>query len=306
MSIHTNAMPETSKFREQSNLRPSDMTPPKKNNDTAELEISVPMLFVIIASIAILIYGGYSLFKNKNNGTNATKEPPTTLAAGMVDVTVSTEYVSIKPSAKESKYLFITLSDFECPYCKGFSIGFDGEKESSLVQITKRYIDSGIMKYGFAPFIAVPQHKPASTNETLGFYCALAQDKSKGFAFHDKVFEKTSGNGLGIDNKGAEKGSIIAIAKEVGLNESDFSSCYDKRDIVAIDKIEEKVEKEIKTPWGDKFGSQNFGTPAFAVCKISADNPTTCVGKAYVGAWPYADMKTVIDTFLGADAPKAN
>ncbi|MCC7304470.1 thioredoxin domain-containing protein [bacterium] len=301
MSIHTNAIPETSKIRDQSKLRPADMTP-RKSNESVELEISLPMLLVFIVAIGVLAYGLFSFFGNKDNSNTISKKPPTVLVDGMVDVTLSTEYLTILEDSKNAKYAFVEFSDYECPYCKGFTVGFDGETVSSYAEIKKRYVDSKVMKHMFAPYIAVPSHKPAATNETLGFYCAAAQGKAR--EYHEKAFQKTTGNGLGIDKKGAERGAILNLAKEIGVNEAEFAACYDKRDIVAIDRIQEKIEKDVKTPWGDKFGSQNFGTPAFAVCKISADNPTTCVGKAYVGAWPYADMKGVLDTFLGADAPK--
>lgn len=273
----------------------------KKPQDSVELELSLPMLILIIAAVGVLIYATVTFFGKKNGETPLIKEPPTTLENGLVDVTVSTDYLTVEEN-KNAKYLFIEFSDFECPYCKSFSFGEGNGKPSSFSQIVKRYITPGIMKFAYAPYAAVASHKPAVTNETLGFYCAAAQGKA--FEFHEKVFEKTSANGLGIDSKGAERGSVIALAIEIGLNVSEFSTCYDKRDFVAIDRIQERVNKEIKTPWGDKFGAQNFGTPAFAVCKVSADNPTTCVGKAYVGAWPYADMEKVIDSYLGADAPK--
>jgi protein-disulfide isomerase len=301
MSIHTNALPETSKIREQSKLKPADTMPPKQSLESVELELSLPMLILILAAVGVLIYGAFTFFGKKKDGATVVKQPPATLEAGLVDVTVSLDYLTIKEN-KNAKYLFVEFSDFECPYCKTFSVGAGDGKPSTLAQLEKRYFATGIMKYAWAPYIAVAQHKPASTNETLGFYCAAAQGKA--FEFHDKVFSLTTANGLGIDNKTAERSAVIALAKTVGLNEATFAACYDKREIVAIDKIQEKVDKEIKTPWGDKFGAENFGTPAFAVCKLSADNPTTCVGKAYVGAWPYADMEKVIDSYLGADAPK--
>jgi len=302
MSIHSNAIPETSKIREQTNLRPTDMTPPRKPQESGELEISLPMLVLLVVAVGLLIYGAVTFFGKKNGPDVTPKTPPDTLAAGLIDVTVSLDYITILKDTPKVNYIFIEISDFECPYCKVFSIGSGDGRPSTFAEIRARYIDSGIMKFGYAPYTAVPQHKPAVTNETVGFYCAAAQKKAA--EYHEYVFSMTSANGLGIDKKGAERSAILGIAKKIGVNEAEFTACYDKRDIVAIDKVQEKINKEIKTPWGDKYGANYFGTPAFAVCKISADNPTTCVGKAYVGAWPYADMKNVLDTFLGADAPK--
>jgi protein-disulfide isomerase len=300
MSIHTNANPETSKIREQSNLRPADMTPTKKSQDPVELEISLPMLIVLILAIGVVIYAGYSFFFKKD-GATVVKNPPATIEEGQVDVTVSLDYLTIRGDEK-AKYMFVEISDFECPYCQLFSNGAGDGKPSTFSQIESQYINTGIMKFGYAPYTPFAGHEPAATSEVIGFYCAKAQNKA--FEYHKAVFAKTAGNGLGIDGKGAEKASLVTLAEDLGMNESEFAFCYDKRDIVTISKVQEKIKKEIRTPWGDKFGDKNFGTPAFAVCKLSADNPTTCVGKAYVGAGPYAEMKQIIDTFLGADAPK--
>jgi len=301
MSIYTNANPETSKIREQSNLRPADMTPPKKSQEQVELEVSLPMLIVLVLAVGVVLYTGYSYFFKKDLD-NGTKIPPATLREAQADVTLSLDYIQIKGDQK-AKYAFIEFSDFECPFCQQFTVGVGDGKPSTYAQIKKSYIDSGVMKFGFAPYTPLASHKPAATNDVLGYYCAVAQ--GKGFEYHEKMFAKTLGNGLGLDGKGSERASIIAFAKDLGLNEQTFTSCFDARDIVAIDRVQEKINKEIRAPWVDKFGD-NFGTPAFAVCKISVDNPATCVGKAYVGAWPYADMKEVLDIFLGADAPKEN
>lgn len=302
MSINSNATPETSKLREQTNLHTPDMTPPKRPQESSELEISLPMLVLLVSAVALLIYGAVLFFGKKNDSNVTPKTPPDSLAEGQIDVTLSLDYVTAVKSTPKAQYMFVEISDFECPYCKTFSVGAGDGKPSSFSQISARYIDSGIMNFGFVPYTAVPQHKPAVTNEVVGFYCASAQNKAA--EYHEYVFSMTSANGLGIDKKGAERSAILDVAKKIGMNEAEFATCYDKRDIVAIDRVQEKINNDVKTPWSDKYGANYFGTPAFAVCKISADNPTTCVGKAYVGAWPYADMKNVLDIFLGADAPK--
>ena len=302
MSINTNATPKNTEIREENKLRPADMMPPKKSPESVELEISLPMLVVIILAFCVVVYSLFSFF-GKQNPDSTVKETPTELKNGLADVTITTDKVVFQGS-KTAKYMFVEYSDFECPYCQQFAIG-TSKTVSTFSQIMKRYVDTGIMQYGYETYIAVPQHKPAATNEALGFYCAAAQGKA--FEFHEKTFKTTVTNGLGLDGKSTSRDSVIALAKSInGINEKDFTACYDKRDIVSLDKIQEQVDREIRKAWADKFGAQNFGTPAFAMCKISSDKPGTCVGKAYVGAWPYEDMKTVIDEFLGADAPKSN
>jgi hypothetical protein len=130
-----------------------------------------------------------------------------------------------------------------------------------------------------------------------------AKEQGKGLDYAAAVFRATSGNGIGIDGKGAERKSIISLAKSVGVDETAFTSCYDVRDIVKLDTISERITKEVKNVWVDQKGDF-FGTPAFLICKVNQESNLSCSGKAFVGAFPFEDMQKALDTFLGADAPK--
>lgn len=308
MSIQTRIKPEKTKLRDKKTSTLTDTSyVPGAQSGESEVEISIPALLLIIFGLGAVIFGGIYLFKNGQNGgsVEGTKPVPQTLAEGLVPVEVSLDNVSIQGD-NDSDYIFIEYSDFECPYCKMFATGLDfntglmNKAQSSYNNILINYVDTGKIKYGYTPYIGVASHKPAATNEVIAYYCAEAQGKEVEFA--ERVFELSQTNGLGIDGKGALADSINSVAADVGLNASEFDKCYQERDIVSADKIQQKVDNEVRGPWTSVFGSNNFGTPFFVICKVSSEDPGKCKGNAFVGAWPYGDISVEIDNFITADA----
>jgi protein-disulfide isomerase len=275
---------------------------PKDANQVTELEISLPMLLVILVALAVVIYGAFYFFGGKKNGTNTVKTQPETITESLADVSnISLEGAEFFGNEK-AKYVFLVLSDFECPACQYYEMGTgEAGNVSIAAQIKKQYIDSGVVRGAFLPYILVPSHKPAATNETLAYFCAV--DQGKGDVFRHQIFSKTFTNGLGINGKGSEKNDLISAAKTVGLDEKLFTDCYDKRDLNRINIIDERLDKEVKNPWIEQKGDY-FGTPSFAICKVNQENSLSCSGKVFVGAYPFNDMKNALDSFLGADAPK--
>lgn len=300
MSINTIAKPQNAKIKVENEPRKVTPINPQKNEESVEIELNVPVI-ILFALVAIgLIWGIATLVRNGGNIAGTKFQLPDTLIETTADVTVTLDDAVIEGS-DSAEYVFIEFSDFECPFCRIFSTGIDPRyttrQVSTLSQIEKDYVDTGKMKYAFFPYALVPSHQPAANNEAVGYFCA--KDMGKGLEFAQQIYEKTQMNGLGIDGKGAEKAAIVSVATSLGLNEAEFTSCFDKKDIKRIDTIKERINAEIRKPWTALFREENFGTPAFAVCKISAENPKQCVGKAFVGAWPYADMKEVIESVLG-------
>lgn len=300
MSINTIAKPQNNRIKVENEPRKviSGNTP--KNDDSVEIELNVPVIILFVLVAIGLVWGVVSLVKSGGKIGGTTFILPDTLIETTADVTVSLDDASIEGN-ENAEYVFVEFSDFECPYCRIFSTGIDPRYStrqiSTLSQIEKEYVETGKMKYAFFPYTLLPSHQPAANNQTVGYFCA--KEQGKGLEFAQQVYENTKMNGLGIDGKGVEKSAILALATSLGLNEQDFTTCYDKKDITKIDTIKERINAEIRKPWTALFKEENFGTPAFAVCKISAENPKQCVGKAFVGAWPYADMKEVIATVLG-------
>lgn len=298
MSIHTNATPKNSEIRVENEPRTVVPVPKANTQDAVEIELNVPVVALFLILLGIVVYGGYMFFKN-GSAADPHANPPATLAAGMIDVTVPLKDIVMKGDVK-APYVFIEFSDFECPYCKEFATGVNNagvQSTSAYQQIMASYIDTKKMQFGYSPYILATQHNPAATNEAVAFYCA--NDLGKGYEYQEILFRNTHANGLGLDNQGSSKESLVSVAQGLGLDSQKFSSCYDKRDVTKIDELKARIDLAVRKPWSAGYGDQWFGTPAFAICKIDAGNPSECQGKAFVGAWPFADMKGVIDSYLG-------
>jgi hypothetical protein len=263
----------------------------EQKQPTTELEISLPLLIGIIITIAALIYGAVYLFGPKQNSD---KKQPGTIEESLAAVKdVSLTDIELVGD-ENTKYVFLTISDFECPLCGSFELGTTS-KISTAEQIKKAYVDTGVIRAGFVPYIIRPEHKPAALNENIGFFCA--REQGKGMLFAKAIFSNTKTNGFGIDAKGSERPAMISLAVTTGLNEQEFTECYDKRDIVRPDAIAQKVNTQIREPWIAEKGEW-FGTPTLVICKINEKNPQLCDGKAFVGAYPFEDIKSAIDEFI--------
>jgi hypothetical protein len=263
----------------------------EQKQSTTELEISLPMLIGIIITIGALIYAAVYFFGPKQD---TDKKQPETIEESLAAVKdVSLTDIELVGD-ENAKYVFLTISDFECPLCRNFELG-SASAPSTADQIKKAYVDTGLIRTGFVPYIIRPEHKPAALNENIGYFCA--RDQGKGMLFARAIFSNSKTNGYGIDAKGSERTAMIDLAVTSGLNQQEFTDCYDKRDIVRSDAISQKVNTQIRVPWIAEKGEW-FGTPTLVICKINENNAQLCDGKAFVGAYPFEDIKSAIDAFI--------
>lgn len=156
----------------------------------------------------------------------------------------------------------VEFSDFECPFCGRFF-------STTYPDIDKNYIQTGKAKlyYMDFPLSFHPQAEPAA------LAAACAQEQNKFWEFHDKIF---------ANQQSLSDDSYKKWAKEIGLNEQQFSTCYTSK------KYLSEVQGDFDT--GSKAGVS--GTPSFKICKGAADCTTI------VGAQPFAAFKSAIDSKL--------
>lgn len=93
---------------------------------------------------------------------------------------------------KDAKVGMIEFSDYECPFCKRHFT-------QTYPQVAKEYIDTGILKFSFRDYIAVPGHNPVATQAAVAANCAREQGGDEAyFKFHDAYFTRTNANGKGL------------------------------------------------------------------------------------------------------------
>ena len=163
--------------------------------------------------------------------------------------------------AKNAKVTLIEYSDFECPFCKSIVPTID--------QALKDYPNDVRVVYRHYP---LSFHQNAEKEAEASECVAELGGNDAFWAFHDKIYERTTSNGTGF-----ALADLGPLAKEIGVSQSAFQKCLDSGKYASAVATSEQE--------GADAGVQ--GTPA-----------TFINGKLVSGAVPYAQFKTMIDAAL--------
>lgn len=168
---------------------------------------------------------------------------------------------------KSAPLTLIEYSDFECPFCKSF--------HPSVLKLLSDYPGQIKIVYRHFPlsFHANAQ-KEAEAAECVGSLAGAA----KFYEFGDKIFERTTSNGLGF-----ALDKLPKLAAEIGVNQKKFQECLDSGKFAA------KVAQQ--TSEGGEAGVN--GTPASFLI-----NDKTGDVEFIEGAQPYAALKQAAEKLL--------
>jgi protein-disulfide isomerase len=210
----------------------------------------------------------YAVFQQKIDDKLAGKAPaapqPPAAPEPVVKADVATgEHILGDPKAKVT---IVEFSDYQCPFCKRFYTDTEG-------QIRDQYVKSGKVKIAFRNF-PLPFHSNAQIAAEAAECAAKVGGNDAFWKYHDTLFTKGDGDGTGLD-----AASLKQYAKDQGLDTAKFNTCLDNHETKAI------VDKD--TADGSAAGVQ--GTPTSYIN-----------GKQVVGALPFANFKTEIDTALSS------
>lgn len=196
------------------------------------------VLLGIIVFVFILSFLPINKFNNKFNKNNNNQSDRII----RTNVDVNQILGSLPPLGNpQAPIKIVEFGDFHCPFCANV--------QELVINNLLRYINENQVVFYFRDFPLDVIH-PFSRNVHLASRCANEQGKY--WEFHKKVFSDFL-NGLG--QKTGEKDYLIALAKELNLNEENFKSCYESR----------KYGKDINYDYlqGVQLGVQ--GTPSFFV-----------------------------------------
>lgn len=104
------------------------------------------------------------------------------------------------------------FSDYQCPYCRIFF-------ETTEEQLLSSYVADGTVYFVYRSFGTFIGAESAAAAEAS--YCA--GDQGKFWEMHDIIFANQTGENVGAytDRR------LLAFAERLGLNMSDFNSCFD-------------------------------------------------------------------------------
>ena len=160
----------------------------------------------------------------------------------------------------------VEFGDYQCFYCNRFF-------HTTEPDIEKNYVDTGKVKMIFKDFTIIGQD---SINAAHAAHCA--QEEGKFWEFHDILYN----NWTGENNGWASPSNIAGFAKQLELDEENFSSCMSEARYLSV----------IKTSNSDAKTLGLTGTPGFFV--IGPDNSITKLS----GAQPYEVFEEIFSSKL--------
>lgn len=205
----------------------------------------IPKTLIIVISLIVLVVV-YSYYSNLNR-------------PHYVPIKTDTPIVG-NPNASITIKSF---SEFQCPYCADFYT-------KTYPEIKSKYIDTGKVKFMFYEF-PIEQIHPFAMKASEAARCAYEQDKYEEYAL--LLYSRQS------QWVKAGPGKFKDYARELGLNEEQFSKCLDSGVMKEIVKKEQEEGKSL----------QVTGTPTFFIND-----------RRIVGARPYEDFEKVIQSLLSA------
>ena len=177
------------------------------------------------------------------------------------------DYVLGNPNAA---VVVIEYMDLECQYCKVF--------QATMHQIMGYYGLSGNVAWVSRPMPLAQIHSKAPQEAQAAECAAELGGNDAYWKFTDMVFATTpSNNGLDLNQ-------LPVIAKEIGLNESQFNSCL----------ASNRHAKKVQDSYTEAVAAGAQGTPYVVIVGASG------ASLALEGAQSYSSMRSAIDQMLEA------
>ena len=217
--------------------------------------------------VAGLLIGGAILWSNghpRSQPTGNTTPPPPAQTADISKVKTVGEPFMGNPNAPVTMAYWY---DYQCPFC-------ERNEEQTMPQLIKDYVDTGKVKIVFKDFqfLGVDSQTLGKTSRAVW---EVAPDKF--YAWHKAVYDNQ-----GTENTGWATAEKIRSITEGVLGVSDTNK------VLALVKTNGDVyQKEMDADKAEGSGFGVTGTPSFIIGK-----------QLVIGAVPYAQLKTAIDTAL--------
>lgn len=235
-------------------------------------------IFGLVTGIAATALIGAFIILPKAYGSSSKKTADTTTTTTNTappDAAVQ-KFNDVKPVGdddyvrgdKNAKLTLIEYSDYECPFCKSF--------HPTMLQVMKDY--AGQVRWVYRHFpLSFHQNAPKQAEASLCI--GKLGGAAKYWDYTDKIFERTTSGGTGFALT-----DLGALAKEVGVNQTQFQACLDGGEMTP------RVTAE--TADGTTGGAS--GTPTTLIVNTKTGQTISGIP----GALPLAQVKTYIDDAL--------
>ncbi|HEY4498347.1 MAG TPA: DsbA family protein [Candidatus Paceibacterota bacterium] len=165
----------------------------------------------------------------------------------------------------------IEYGDYQCPFCGRFF-------SQTETKLRENYISSGKVKLIYKDLIIIDNFVSGGHESKDAASAAnCAGDEGRYWEYHDLLFKTEIADGA-ENNGNLTRSLLLNLAGELGLNQTDFTACYDSR----------KYDAEIEA---DTTEAQSF--------LPSASTPSIFVGNRLIqGALPYETFAGIIEEEL--------
>jgi len=224
------------------------------------LAISILVAALILAGTLIYLFG-----PGKGQGGQANNPGKQEVAITGQPPAIGDDYVLGDPKAPVT---IIEFGDYQCPFCGRFF-------SQTEPKVIANYVKTGKAKFVYKDLIVIDGFIAGgqeSKNAALAADCAGEQGKF--WEYHDLLFEAEIKDGK--ENSGnLNKSLFVGLARNLKLNESGFTSCFDSKKYLA------EVE-------GDTAEAQK------SLPQLST--PSTFINNKLVsGAVPYEQFASIIE-----------
>ena len=183
--------------------------------ETSKNILTVPLAIVIAGG---LVAGAIFLRGNSNLAPAAAAEkqvaalqPLPSLSLGAITLKPIDEARDHIRGNPDADIVFVEFSDPECPFCKRFHV--------TMQQIINEYGKSGKVAWMYRHYPIIQLHSKAP-KEAEAFECAAELGGNQKFwEYADRLFSITP------SNDGLDPSQLPQIAKDIGLDETAFTSC---------------------------------------------------------------------------------
>ncbi len=173
------------------------------------------LIVVLVVIIALLLKINYLEAKNKFQAFGQTPK-------GIIQPVTSNDYIMGNSHAKVT---LVEYSDFECPQCQYF--------HPTLKKLLRYYGDKIRLVSRRDP---LPQNQNAEKEAEAALCAGKLGGNTTFWQFSEKIFEKVvpteGGTGLPLS-------SLPLFAKQVGINQNDFTTCLDSGEMARRVQSEE-------------------------------------------------------------------
>jgi protein-disulfide isomerase len=233
----------------------------ESNQVQAKANYSTPIAIVLAG---IIIAGAMYFSDGKKEAVPVVTEKVVSGVDQVRPVTAS-DHIRGNPNAP---LVIVEYSDTECPFCSRF--------HSTMKQVMDTYGKTGQVAWVYRHFPIDQLHSKAR-KEAVALECAgELGGNDKFWAYTDRLYEITPAN------NGLDLAELPKIAEYIGLDVSKFNTC------LASGKYDAKIQADADN--AKLTGAE--GTPWSVIIVKDGNN------EALNGAYPYANLKQIIDTLL--------